>query len=134
MTKLEDLKRGTTVRGVLPDSLVTVVDVKWYGSAAIELTYKDAAGKPAEISEIITHLAFYSGWENAMSAVAVAKRVFTDRKIAPRPRANRRTSSPFPWQRLLEARDQYIDWQSSTRGFARSWKWRTVFRTGWSKL
>jgi 4-carboxymuconolactone decarboxylase len=37
--------------------------------------------KPREISEIITHLAFYSGWENAMSAVAVAKDVFADRKI-----------------------------------------------------
>src|SRR6266851_6079518 len=37
--------------------------------------------KPREISEIITHLAFYSGWENAMSAVAVAKVVFADRKI-----------------------------------------------------
>ena len=32
--------------GILPDCLVTVVDVKWYGSAAIELTYKDPAGKP----------------------------------------------------------------------------------------
>src|SRR5262245_15472245 len=38
--------------------------------------------KPREISEIITHLAFYSGWANAMSAVAVAKEVFTERKIA----------------------------------------------------
>src|SRR5882724_4802224 len=37
--------------------------------------------KPREISEVITHLALYSGWENAMSAVAVAKVVFTDRKI-----------------------------------------------------
>ena len=33
----------------------------------------DNGVKPREISEIITHLAFYSGWENAMSAVAVAK-------------------------------------------------------------
>ena len=41
----------------------------------------DNGVKPREISEIITHLAFYSGWENAMSAVAVAKFVFTDRKI-----------------------------------------------------
>ena len=32
--------------------------------------------KASEISEIITHLAFYSGWANAMSAVAVAKDVF----------------------------------------------------------
>jgi 4-carboxymuconolactone decarboxylase len=38
--------------------------------------------KPREISEIITHLAFYSGWANAMSAVAVAKDVFAERKIA----------------------------------------------------
>src|SRR5437016_5641841 len=37
--------------------------------------------KPSEISEIITHLAFYSGWGNATAAVAVAKDVVTQRKI-----------------------------------------------------
>jgi 4-carboxymuconolactone decarboxylase len=31
---------------------------------------------PSELSEIITHLAFYSGWGNAMAAVHVAKGVF----------------------------------------------------------
>lgn len=36
---------------------------------------------PREISEIITHLAFYSGWANAISAVAVAKDVFARRGI-----------------------------------------------------
>jgi 4-carboxymuconolactone decarboxylase len=41
----------------------------------------DNGVKPSEISGIITHLAFYSGWSNAMSAVAVAKDVFTERKI-----------------------------------------------------
>jgi 4-carboxymuconolactone decarboxylase len=41
----------------------------------------DNGVKPSEISEIITHLAFYSGWSNAMSAVAVAKDVFAERKI-----------------------------------------------------
>jgi 4-carboxymuconolactone decarboxylase len=41
----------------------------------------DHGVKPREISEIITHLAFYSGWANAMSAVAVAKDVFAERKI-----------------------------------------------------
>jgi len=41
----------------------------------------DDGVKPAEISEIITHLAFYSGWANAMSAVAVTKDVFAARKI-----------------------------------------------------
>jgi 4-carboxymuconolactone decarboxylase len=41
----------------------------------------DNGVKPREISEIITHLAFYSGWANAMSAAAVAKDVFAQRKI-----------------------------------------------------
>jgi 4-carboxymuconolactone decarboxylase len=41
----------------------------------------DHGVKPREISESITHLAFYSGWANAMSAVAVAKDVFAQRKI-----------------------------------------------------
>ena len=41
----------------------------------------DNGVKPAEISEIITHLAFYSGWGNAMSAISVAKDVFVARHI-----------------------------------------------------
>jgi 4-carboxymuconolactone decarboxylase len=41
----------------------------------------DNGVKPAEISEIITHLAFYSGLGNAMSAVAVTKDVFAKRRI-----------------------------------------------------
>jgi len=41
----------------------------------------DNGVKPREISEIITHLAFYSGWANAMSAAAVARDVFAQRKI-----------------------------------------------------
>jgi len=41
----------------------------------------DNGVKSREISEIITHLAFYSGWANAASAVAVAKDVFASRKI-----------------------------------------------------
>ena len=43
----------------------------------------DDGVKPSEISEIITHLAFYSGWENAMSAVVSAKDVFHQRGIGP---------------------------------------------------
>ena len=49
MAKLEDLTRGAAVKGILPDCLVTVIDVKWYGSAAVELTYKDPAGKPSVV-------------------------------------------------------------------------------------
>lgn len=41
----------------------------------------DNGVKPAELSEIITHLAFYSGWANATGAVAIAKDVFAARGI-----------------------------------------------------
>jgi len=43
----------------------------------------DNGVKPQEIGELITHLAFYSGWPNAISAVAETKKVFDTRKIAP---------------------------------------------------
>jgi 4-carboxymuconolactone decarboxylase len=43
----------------------------------------DSGVKPSEVSEIITHLAFYAGWGNAMAAVGVTKDVFAARKIAP---------------------------------------------------
>jgi 4-carboxymuconolactone decarboxylase len=36
---------------------------------------------PGELSEIITHLAFYSGWSNAFAAVAIVKDIFTQRGI-----------------------------------------------------
>jgi 4-carboxymuconolactone decarboxylase len=36
---------------------------------------------PRDLSEIILHLAFYSGWPNAMAAVTVAKEVFKARDI-----------------------------------------------------
>jgi len=45
MAKLEELTKGASVKGVLPDGLVSVVDVKWIGTVAVELTYKDAAGR-----------------------------------------------------------------------------------------
>jgi 4-carboxymuconolactone decarboxylase len=41
----------------------------------------DSGVKPSEISEIITHLAFYTGWANAVSAVQVANDVFKARGV-----------------------------------------------------
>jgi 4-carboxymuconolactone decarboxylase len=41
----------------------------------------DDGVKPAELSEIITHLAFYAGWSNAMAAVEAARPVYAGRKI-----------------------------------------------------
>ncbi|MCE7970030.1 MAG: cupin domain-containing protein [Leptolyngbya sp. PLA3] len=38
---------------------------------------------PSEISEIITHLAFYSGWGSAFGAVGAARDVFAQRGVGP---------------------------------------------------
>ena len=45
--RLEDLQPNAAVRGVLPDQLVTVVSVQWFGSQALELTYKGPSGRVA---------------------------------------------------------------------------------------
>src|SRR5229473_3574109 len=45
MARLEQLTRGATVKGILPDALVTIVDVQWHGDVAITLTYRDTAGR-----------------------------------------------------------------------------------------
>ncbi len=47
MSKLEDLTPNAAVRGILPDSLITVVNAQWFGSEALELTYKTPEGKVA---------------------------------------------------------------------------------------
>lgn len=44
MVQLEELTKGTTVRGILPNNLGTIVDAQWHGSDVVELTYKDASG------------------------------------------------------------------------------------------
>lgn len=43
----------------------------------------DTGVTPVEIGEVITHLAFYSGWPNALSAVTEVQRVYVDRGIGP---------------------------------------------------
>jgi 4-carboxymuconolactone decarboxylase len=78
----------------------------------IELPYHlnlalDNGVKPAEISEIITHLAFYSGWANAMSAVAVTKDIFIQRGV-------RADQLPTASPKLL-AIDQAAEQQRATR-------------------
>ena len=39
------MTRSASVKGVLPNGTVTVVDVAWHGSNVVELTYKDSAGR-----------------------------------------------------------------------------------------
>ena len=46
MTRLEDLKPGFQVSGILPQQTVTIIDIHWHGTAAVEITYKRADGEP----------------------------------------------------------------------------------------
>jgi len=52
------------------------IDLPYYVELAL-----DSGVKPAEISEIITHLAFYSGWSNATAAASAVRDVFSRRRI-----------------------------------------------------
>ncbi|MBU0756341.1 MAG: DEAD/DEAH box helicase family protein, partial [Planctomycetes bacterium] len=47
MSRLEDLQPNASIRGISPDALVTVVSVQWFGTEAVELTYKDPGGHVA---------------------------------------------------------------------------------------
>jgi alkylhydroperoxidase/carboxymuconolactone decarboxylase family protein YurZ len=73
------------------------VEMPFYVNLAL-----DSGVKPAEISELITHLAFYSGWGNAMSAVAVTKEVFARRGIATDQLASA-SPKPLPLDEAAEA-------------------------------
>lgn len=42
----------------------------------------DNGVQPSEVSGTLTHLAFYSGWPNAVSAIGVARKLFAERGIA----------------------------------------------------
>ena len=45
MASLQDLQPKAMVRGILTDCAVTVVSIQWFGSEALELTYKEPSGK-----------------------------------------------------------------------------------------
>ena len=66
MAALEQLTRGAAVQGILPDRLVTVIDVRWFGSASLELTYKDPSGKLG--SELL-----YRDREHELSVVTLGR-------------------------------------------------------------
>lgn len=68
-------------------SLVTVATLISTGKTAQTGSHVrralDNGVKPEEIGELITHLAFYTGWPNAMSVVTEVKQVFDERGIGP---------------------------------------------------
>ena len=44
MARLEDLKEGASITGVLPNQTVTVIARQWHGDAVVTLIYKDNVG------------------------------------------------------------------------------------------
>jgi len=60
MARLEEIKTGTVLRGVLPDQFVTVEKVKTIGPDVIELTYKDSNGS-------LGHELIYRDQENELT-------------------------------------------------------------------
>ena len=45
MAALEEITRGAAVKGILLDSLAIISDVRWIGTIAIEITFKDSNGR-----------------------------------------------------------------------------------------
>jgi len=90
------------------DRCIVTVSALIARNQTIEMPYLmnlalDNGVKPQEISEIITHLAFYSGWATAISAVAVAKDVFAQRNIGT-DQLPPASSTPLPLDNDAEAK------------------------------
>src|SRR5438094_738427 len=47
MSRLEEITPGAAIKGILPDALVSAISAQWFGSEALELTYKDPSGRVA---------------------------------------------------------------------------------------
>lgn len=69
----------------------------------------DNGVQPSEIAGLITHLAFYSGWPNAVSSLDVAERVFAKRNIDPA--VLRVATAPLPVPTIDAARARLVEEQ-----------------------
>ena len=109
MVRLEDLTRGMTVKGILPDHTVTIVDLKWHGSTVVEATYKDADGRlgnellyrDRELSlEIVTSGTSFSfdGDGNLFRLTAEARRISLAYLFDPMLAINTSLIEPLPHQ------------------------------------
>ena len=69
MPRLEDLKPGTLVEGLVHHEAATVIDAKWHGSDCVELTYKRLNGQVEnhllfrEVEPNLTVIQPGRGWE-----------------------------------------------------------------------
>jgi 4-carboxymuconolactone decarboxylase len=94
---------------------IQTIEMPFYFALAL-----DNGVKPSELSEIITHLAFYSGWANAMSAVAVAKDIFHQRGIG----IDQLPSGRIPLG--TRATIEVVEFSSSSRPQLSGWPSRTL--------
>ena len=44
MANLEDIVAGSQVKGIVPDDIVSIIAVEWFGNNVIEVTYKNSSG------------------------------------------------------------------------------------------
>jgi len=88
-------------------SLITIAALIARGQAASLTYYADRAlddgVKPREIAETVTHLAYYSGWENAMAAIAPLSDVFRSRGISQDELPMETSMAPLPLNEEREA-------------------------------
>ncbi len=70
MMKLEDLQPNAAIRGIIPNALVSVVNVQWFGSEALELTYKTPSGKVANELVYRHDKLGWNGWNKAAPGVS----------------------------------------------------------------
>jgi 4-carboxymuconolactone decarboxylase len=88
-------------------SLITIAALIARGQAPALSYYADKAVqsgvKPSEISETITHLAYYSGWGNAMAAIPPVGEVFAKHGIGMDQLPNE-DAAPLPLDEAAEAK------------------------------
>lgn len=66
MARLEELLPNAAIRDVLPDAVVTVVSVQWFGSDALELFYE---------TEALSHNALVQNWPELVRLAGEHQRV-----------------------------------------------------------
>jgi hypothetical protein len=49
MSRLEEITPGAAIKGILPDATVSAINAQWFGSKALELTYKKSTRNPTKI-------------------------------------------------------------------------------------
>jgi hypothetical protein len=68
MAKLEELFRGVKVKGILPNHIVSLVEIKWFGSDAIKVIYAE------DSSERVDSCLLYRWDESRLEIVRQASR------------------------------------------------------------